>query len=390
MTLLGKSISEIRKLLQSKQASAVEIAQSHLAYIKKSDQLTKAFLCLTEDLGMQQAKHIDNLLASNKPLPPLAGVPLAIKDVLCVTSYPTTCGSKMLENFSPIYDATSAKLLFEAGAVCVGKTNCDEFAMGSSTENSAYAKTANPWNLDCVPGGSSGGSAAAVAAGFATISLGTDTGGSVRQPAALCGVVGMKPTYGLVSRFGLIALASGLDHVGPFTRTVEDTIRTLAVIAKHDANDSTSLPNSARPQSNDLDQLLNQLEQLTDLKGIKIGIIEELSGEGNEPAVQSAIKKAIETLTELGAKIDTVSIPQVKQALPIYYILNPAEASSNLARYDGVKYGLRDKSADNLLDMYLSSRQLGLGAEPKRRIVLGTPMFLVLVITMPTIKKHNK
>jgi len=371
MTLIGKSISEIHKLLTGKQASAAEITQAHFAHIKKEDKSIHAFLCLTEDLAFKQAKSIDDLIAAGKPLPPLAGVPAAIKDVLCVASYPTTCGSKILEGFSPVYDATAARLLFEAGAVCLGKTNCDEFAMGSSNENSAYAKTTNPWNTEYIPGGSSGGSAAAVAAGFATISLGTDTGGSVRQPASLCGIVGMKPTYGLVSRLGLIALASSLDHVGQFARTVEDVIRTLAVVAKHDVHDSTSLPDSLR-QSHDLDQLINQLPQLANLKDLKIGIIEELSGEGNDPGVQSAMSEAIDVFANLGAKISKVSLPKVKYALPVYYILNPAEASSNLARFDGVKYGIRDKSATDLLNMYLSTRQAGFGPEPKRRIILGT------------------
>jgi len=372
MSLIGKSISEINKLLMSKEASAVDIAQAHYTYIENSDKSTHAFLCLTKDLALKQAKQVDSLVAAGSMLPPLAGVPLAVKDVLCVSNYPNTCGSKILENFAPIYDATAVKLLFEAGAVCIGKTNCDEFAMGSSNENSAYAKVANPWNLDYVPGGSSGGSAAACAAGYATIALGTDTGGSVRQPASLCGIVGMKPTYGLVSRFGLIALASSLDHVGPFTRGVEDAIRTLAVMAKHDPHDSTSIPEKSRGEENNLFSLLNDLPKIKNLKGLKIGVIKELTGEGNEPGVEAAINKAIETLTSLGAKIDTVSMPKVKYALPVYYILNPAEASSNLARYDGVKYGIRDKDAQDLLSMYLSTRQTGFGAEPKRRIMLGT------------------
>ncbi len=372
MTLLGKSISEIHKLLTSKETSATELAQAHLSYIEKSDHLTHAFLCLTKDLALKQATEIDKLISAKKELPPLAGIPLAVKDVLCVESYPATCGSKILEGFKPIYNATSVNLLFDAGAICVGKTNCDEFAMGSSNENSAYAKVTNPWNHNYVPGGSSGGSAASVAAGFATIALGTDTGGSVRQPASLCGVVGMKPTYGLVSRFGLIALASSLDHVGPFTRTVEDTIRTLAVMAKPDTHDSTSVPQKMRTANCDMVALLNDLPKITNLKNVKIGVIEELSGEGNEKSVQKALDLAIETLKTLGAKIDKVSLPKVKYALPVYYILNPAEASSNLARYDGVKYGARDKSAQDLLSMYLSTRQSFIGSEPKRRIMLGT------------------
>jgi aspartyl-tRNA(Asn)/glutamyl-tRNA(Gln) amidotransferase subunit A len=372
MTLLGKSTSEIQKLLKNKEASAVDITQAHFDYIEKSDNQTHAFLCLTKDLAFKQAENIDSLIADGKPLPPLAGVPLAVKDVFAVSSYPTTCGSKILEDFCPIYDATAVKLLFEAGAICVGKTNCDEFAMGSSNENSAYAKVSNPWNLEYVPGGSSGGSAAAVAAGYATIALGTDTGGSVRQPASLCGIVGMKPTYGLTSRFGLFALASSLDHVAPFTRTVEDAVRTLAVMAKHDPLDSTSVPEKARTTDSDMVSLLEELVRTTDLKGVKIGVIKELTGEGNEKGVESAINKAIETLISLGASVDIVSIPKVKYALPVYYILCPAEASSNLARYDGVKYGIRDEKAQDLLGMYLSTRQMGIGAEPKRRIMLGT------------------
>lgn len=371
MTLIGKSISEIHQILKSKQASAVDITQAHLDYIEKSDNSIHAFLCLTKDLALKQAKEVDRLIAESKPLPPLAGIPVAIKDVLAVNSYPTTCGSKILENFSPIYDATSVKLLFDAGAICLGKTNCDEFAMGSSNENSAYAKVGNPWNTDHVPGGSSGGSAAAIAAGFATIALGTDTGGSVRQPASLCGIVGMKPTYGLTSRFGLFALASSLDHVGPFTRTVEDTVRTLATIAKHDPLDSTSVPEKARNKERDINTLLNELPNITDLKGLKIGVIKELTGEGNEKAVEEAINKAVSTLIALGAKVEEVSIPKVKYAIPVYYILNAAEASSNLARYDGIKYGVRQEEAD-LLNTYLSTRQAGIGPEPKRRIMLGT------------------
>jgi aspartyl-tRNA(Asn)/glutamyl-tRNA(Gln) amidotransferase subunit A len=372
MTLIGKSISEIHGLLKSKQATAMEITQAHFAHIKKEDKSIRAFLCLTEDLAYKQAKAVDDMVVAGKPLPPLAGVPAAIKDVLCVASYPTTCGSKILENFSPVYNATAAELLFQAGAVCLGKTNCDEFAMGSSNENSAYAKVSNPWNTEYIPGGSSGGSAAAVAAGFAPIALGTDTGGSVRQPASLCGIVGMKPTYGLVSRLGLIALASSLDHVGQFARSVEDAIRILAVLAKHDANDSTSIPSSLRGANNNLDQLISELPQLTNLKDKKIGIIEELYGGANSPGVQSAIDNAVDVFRNLGAKVSKVSISKVKYALPVYYILNPAEASSNLARYDGVKYGIRDKSAADLYNMYLSTRQSGFGPEPKRRIILGT------------------
>ena len=370
--LVGRSISEIVSLLKSKSVSAGEIVTAHYEFIEGTDKDIRAFNLLTKDLAFRQAKQIDELIAAKKELPPLAGVPVAVKDNMCVSGYPTACGSKILENFTPTFECTAVKELFDAGAICMGKTNLDEFAMGSSTENSAFNPTANPWDTKYVPGGSSGGSSAAVAAGFATIALGSDTGGSVRQPASFCGIVGMKPTYGLVSRFGLVAFASSLDQIGPFSRTVKDTALTLAAIAKHDAKDSTSLPDVTGGGKNDLNRLLAELNGGSDLSGKRIGIIEELSGQGNEAEVQEAMKAAAATLEKLGAQVNFVKVPRAKNALPVYYILATAEASANLARYDGVKYGLRRKDSKDLLNMYYNSRQDGFGPEVKRRIMLGT------------------
>ncbi len=367
MHLIGQNISEIRKLLQAKQVSAKEVLKSHFDHIEKSETKIAAFTCLTKDLAYKQAETIDQLIAKNEKLPSLAGIPVALKDNLCLPDYPTTCSSKILKDFIPFYHSTAVKKLFNAGAICVGKTNLDEFAMGSSTENSAFKLTRNPWNTDCVPGGSSGGSCAAVAAGFAPIALGSDTGGSVRQPASVCGIVGMKPTYGLVSRFGLVAFASSLDQIGPIAQSVEDTARTLAVISGYDPKDSTSLA-----QSGISEELLNTLGQSSDLKNIKIGVIEELTGDGNESEVKLAIENACKTFTDLGAEVDYVSLPRSKNALAVYYILATAEASSNLARFDGVKYGYRDEGSKDILSMYNSTRKEGFGSEVKRRIMLGT------------------
>ncbi len=371
MSLTGKSVSEIRKLLQAKDVSAKEILQSHFDHIEKSEENIAAFTCLTKELAFAQAQSIDKLITRGENLPALAGVPVALKDNLCLPDYPTTCSSKILENFVPFYYSTAVKKLFDSGAICLGKTNLDEFAMGSSTENSAFKLTRNPWNTKCVPGGSSGGSCAAVAAGFAPIALGSDTGGSVRQPASVCGIVGMKPTYGLVSRFGLVAFASSLDQIGPIAQSVEDAARTLAVIAGHDPKDSTSLSDKDINLSQ-FDALLGTLNESRALAKVKIGVIEELTGEGNEPEVKRAIEEACKTFVALGAQVDYVSLPRAKNALAVYYILATAEASSNLARFDGVKYGYRDETSKDILNMYNSSRQTGFGAEVKRRIMLGT------------------
>lgn len=370
--LVGASVSEIRSLLKNKSVSAEEFVAAHFEHIASFEPSIHAFNCLTSDLAFTQAQRIDQMIKDGDDLPVLAGVPVAIKDNMCVSNYPTTCGSKMLEDFIPPFQSTAVQKLFEAGAICLGKTNLDEFAMGSSTENSAFGPSRNPWNTDYVPGGSSGGSAAAVGAGFTTVALGSDTGGSVRQPASCCGIVGIKPTYGLVSRFGLIAFASSLDQIGTLARNVEDAALTLAAVACHDWRDSTSLIDPKDEGKNDIFGFLANLNDNCDLKNVKIGMIEELSGDGNDTEVKQAIEAAANTLISLGALVDKVSIPRAKDALPVYYIIATAEASSNLARYDGVKYGYSKKQSDNLLSLYTHTRQEGFGTEVKRRIMLGT------------------
>jgi aspartyl-tRNA(Asn)/glutamyl-tRNA(Gln) amidotransferase subunit A len=361
--VLGKSIGELRQLLTTKTVSAKEILNAHRQHSEAIENSIQAFNTETYELADKQAADVDKMVAEGKTLPPLAGIPLAVKDNICVPGYATTCSSKILENFIPPYEATVAKKLFAAGAICLGKTNMDEFAMGSSTENSAFKLTHNPWNTKMVPGGSSGGSAAAVASGQVTIAVGSDTGGSIRQPASFCGVVGMKPTYGVVSRFGLVAFASSLDQIGPFGRCVEDVALTLQAIAGHDVNDSTSI---AGPYP-DYVQALKK-----DVKGLRIGLISELSGEGIDDEVNKAVQNASSVFKHLGVTVETVSLPNSKHALPVYYLLATAEASANLARFDGVKYGLRDKDAQDILSMYYKSRSQGFGAEVKRRIMLGT------------------
>jgi len=374
--LIGRRIRDLHELLSKKKASACEVLDAHRAHIKKNDDgHIDAFVCLTEALAVKQAQAIDEKIARGEQLPLLAGVPVAIKDNMCVPGYPTTCASKILAGFIPPYINTAVARLFEQGAVCVGKTNLDEFAMGSSTENSSIKRTRNPWNTQYVPGGSSGGSAAAVAARFAVAGLGSDTGGSIRQPASFCGVVGMKPTYGVVSRFGLVAFASSLDQIGPFAGCVEDTAIMLSAIAGHDRRDSTSLSDLSELLAGE--KTLDFAAGLADaspaelVKGKRIGIIKELTGEGIEPDVQAAIAAAAEAYVKLGAIVEEVSIPTVKHALPVYYILATAEASANLARFDGVRYGYRAE-ADDILTMYMKTRQEGFGPEVKRRIMLGT------------------
>ncbi|MFM7191271.1 MAG: Asp-tRNA(Asn)/Glu-tRNA(Gln) amidotransferase subunit GatA, partial [Microcystaceae cyanobacterium] len=322
----------------------------------------RSFLCVTADRALQQAQQVDQQVAAGEDIGLLAGIPLGIKDNMATRGVPTTCASRILEGFVPPYESTVTAKLQQAGAVMVGKTNLDEFAMGSSTENSGYQVTANPWDLERVPGGSSGGSAAAVAAEECVVALGSDTGGSIRQPASLCGVVGLKPTYGLVSRFGLVAYASSLDQIGPFGRSVEDAAILLQAIAGYDAKDSTSL-NVEIP---DYTQSLKP-----NLKGLKIGVITETFGEGLDPVVAETVQKAIAQLKALGAKITEISCPRFRYGLPAYYIIAPSEASANLARYDAVKYGIREE-ANNLLEMYNQTRAKGFGTEVKRRIMLGT------------------
>jgi aspartyl-tRNA(Asn)/glutamyl-tRNA(Gln) amidotransferase subunit A len=357
------SIRELHQQLVSKERSAVEITQAALDRIQALEPRLRSFLSVTPDLALAQAQAVDAKIAAKEKIGLLAGIPVGIKDNMCTKGIRTTCGSKILENFVPPYESTVTQKLAEAGAITVGKTNLDEFAMGSSTENSAYQVTANPWDLSRVPGGSSGGSAAAVAADECVVALGSDTGGSIRQPASFCGVVGLKPTYGLVSRFGLVAYGSSLDQIGPFGRSVEDTAILMQAIAGYDAKDSTSLSVSIPDYTQSLK---------TDLKGLKIGVITETLGEGLDGEVAEAVNKAIETLRDLGAEIQEVSCPRFGYGLPAYYIIAPSEASANLARYDGVKYGLRTDDPENLMDMYTKTRAGGFGAEVKRRIMVGT------------------
>lgn len=342
--------------------SAVEVLQAHLGRIDERDGTIHAFNEVTRDLALAQAQAVDAAIAAGDDVGPLAGVPVAIKDNLCTDGIATTCSSKMLEGWVPPYDATVVKRLRAAGTVVIGKTNMDEFAMGSSTENSAFGPTRNPHDEDRVPGGSSGGSAAAVAAGFAPLSLGSDTGGSIRQPAALCGVVGVKPTYGTVSRFGLIAFGSSLDQVGPFANTVADAALTCEVIGGHDAGDSTSIPSPFPEVTPHLDDGVD---------GLRIGVITEMLGDGIAADVAARVRAAIDALTAAGATVEEVSVPAVTYGLSAYYLVAPAEASSNLARYDGVRYGLRI-DAPSTGEMMELTRTAGFGDEVKRRIMLGT------------------
>jgi aspartyl-tRNA(Asn)/glutamyl-tRNA(Gln) amidotransferase subunit A len=356
------SIRQLHRQLTTKERTAVEITTDYLDRINAVEAQVKSFLHLTPELALEQARQVDAKIAKGEDIALLEGIPIALKDNLCTKDIPTTCGSRILENFVPPYESTVTQKLRDAGAAIVGKTNLDEFAMGSSTENSGYHVTANPWDLSRVPGGSSGGSAAAVAAQECVVALGSDTGGSIRQPASLCGVVGLKPTYGLVSRFGLVAYASSLDQIGPFGRTVEDTAILLGAIAGYDPQDSTSLK-VAIP---DYTQALKP-----DLKGVKIGVITETFGEGLDAVVASAVSQALEQCKALGAEIQEISCPRFRYGLPAYYIIAPSEASANLARYDAVKYGIREP-ADSLISMYTKTRAKGFGAEVKRRIMLGT------------------
>jgi aspartyl-tRNA(Asn)/glutamyl-tRNA(Gln) amidotransferase subunit A len=356
------SIAELRRLLRSRELSASELLGAHLERIEQVDDRVKAFLRLTPDLAAEQAAAADRTLKSGDA-GPLAGIPLAVKDVLCVRGVETTAGSKILSGFKSPYTGTAVKRLFDAGAVMVGVTNCDEFAMGSSTENSGYFPTHNPWALDRVPGGSSGGSAAAVAAGESVVALGTDTGGSIRQPAALTGVVGMKPTYGRVSRYGLIAFASSLDQIGPLARSVEDCAILLEAMAGRDPLDATS-SDRANAVRRDFD---------AGVKGMRLGVPREYyEVEGIEPGVKAALDTALEALRGAGAELVDVNLPHTDYGLAAYYIIAPAECSSNLARFDGVRYGLSDQDAASVTDAYLQTRRQGFGTEVRRRVMLGT------------------
>jgi aspartyl-tRNA(Asn)/glutamyl-tRNA(Gln) amidotransferase subunit A len=357
------SIRELQQQLTKKERSATEITQEALKRIEAVESKVNSFLLVTADHALERAKQIDAKIAAGEEIGSLVGIPIGVKDNICTKGVATTCASKILQNFVPPYDATVNQKLLDAGAIMVGKTNMDEFAMGGSTETSAFKKTANPWNLETVPGGSSGGSAAAVAANECVVSLGSDTGGSIRQPASFCGIVGMKPTYGLVSRFGLVAFASSLDQIGPFGRSVEDCAILLNAIAGYDAKDSTSL----KVEIPDYTSFLKP-----DLKGKKIGVIKETFGEGLDAGVAEVTQKAIEQLKSLGAEIIEVSCPTFRYGIAAYYIIAPSEASANLARYDGVKYGDRVEDAANLLEMYMETRAKGFGQEVKRRIMIGT------------------
>ncbi|MBD2446263.1 Asp-tRNA(Asn)/Glu-tRNA(Gln) amidotransferase subunit GatA [Nostoc sp. FACHB-152] len=360
------SIRELHEQLVKKERSAVEITQEALDKIQALEPKLHSFLHVTAQQALEQARAVDAKIAAGEEISILAGIPIGIKDNMCTKGIPTTCASRILENFVPPYESTVTQKLFDAGAVMVGKTNLDEFAMGSSTESSAYQVTANPWDLSRVPGGSSGGSAAAVAGGECVVSLGSDTGGSIRQPASFCGVVGMKPTYGLVSRYGLVAYASSLDQIGPFGRTVEDAAILLRAIAGYDSKDSTSLKVEIP------DYTASFRPDLKARGKIRIGVITETFGEGLDSVVEQAVTKAIDQLQALGAEIHVISCPRFRYGLPSYYIIAPSEASANLARYDGVKYGLRTPDAENLLSMYTRTRATGFGAEVKRRIMIGT------------------
>ena len=357
--------TEIAEKVSSGEVSARSVVEHHIETINKIESDVNAFNLVTAEQALIDADEIDSKIASGETLGPLAGVPISIKDNLCTRGVETTCSSKILEGWKPPYNATVIEKLKEAGAVVMGKTNLDEFAMGSSTENSAFGPTKNPHNLELVPGGSSGGSAAAVAAGFSPLALGSDTGGSIRQPAALCGVVGVKPTYGRVSRYGLVAFASSLDQVGPFANTVSDAALTLEVISGHDPRDSTSIPE--KPLN--ISEVLNQ-----GVDGMRIGVIEELSGKGLEgisPDVSSRVEEAIKVFSNAGAIVESASVPASIYGLSAYYVIAPAEASSNLARYDGIRFGPRTEAATTAETM-TATRTKGFGDEVKRRIMLGT------------------
>lgn len=358
-----KTLAELREGIASGAVKAVDLATSYYERIEKVNPRLNVYLSLTKERALEQAACVDEAAAKGDPLGPLAGIPVGIKDVLVAKGAPATAGSKILEGYHPPYDATSVTKLEAAGAVLLGKINCDEFAMGSSNENSAYGPVRNPVDTERVPGGSSGGSAAAVAANMAVVTLGTDTGGSIRQPASFCGVVGVLPTYGRVSRYGLIAFASSLDRVGPFAANVRDAATLLGVIAGHDPHDATSSPAPVPDYAAESDK---------PVEGLRIGVPAEYFGEGLDPEVRAAIESGIDALKAAGCTVKPISLPHTRYAIPTYYLVATAEASANLARFDGVRYGYRSKDAGTLADMYRHSRDEGFGAEVKRRILLGT------------------
>ncbi|MCJ7745677.1 MAG: Asp-tRNA(Asn)/Glu-tRNA(Gln) amidotransferase subunit GatA, partial [Actinobacteria bacterium] len=364
MDVINQDALSIAELIKKREISALDVTRAFLERNDKVEPKVKAYIKVADELALARAREVDMELADGIDAGVFGGVPIAVKDVLATKGFPTTCGSKMLEGFVPVYDATAVERIRQAGTVMIGKTNMDEFAMGSSTENSYFGPTMNPWDLERVPGGSSGGSAAAVAAGEAPWALGSDTGGSIRQPAALCGIVGLKPTYGLVSRYGLVAFASSLDQVGPMTRNVRDCAALLGVIAGYDPKDSTSIPGEPP----------DYLGGLTgEVRGLKAGVVRELSSEGIDTVVKERFGEAVALLEELGVTCEEVSLPSFSYGLSAYYIIAPAEASSNLARFDGVRYGYRaPEEGEDVWEMYDRTRAEGFGGEVKRRIMLGT------------------
>jgi len=360
--MLNLSLKNISQALEKKKFTSVELTQFFLNRVKKHNPSLNAFITVDEDKSLAMAAKSDQLIQSGKKNV-LTGIPIAQKDIFCASDWKTTCGSKMLENFISPYNSTVIQKFNDAGAVNLGKTNMDEFAMGSSNETSYFGPVKNPWNLDYVPGGSSGGSAAAVAARLAPAATGTDTGGSIRQPASLCGFTGLKPTYGLVSRYGMIAFASSLDQAGPMAISAEDCGLMLDVMTGHDSRDSTSINRKKENYTNSLDEKID---------GLRVGVPKEFFGDGLSVDVQKVIEGALKQYEKLGAKIVDVSLPNNHLAIPAYYVIAPAEASSNLSRYDGVRYGYRTKEYDDLMDMYFKTRQEGFGDEVKRRILIGT------------------
>jgi len=358
------NFNSLRKEITSKNTSVKELVNDIFVKIDLKDPEINSYICTTKDFAISQAENIDKLIQNNEDLPPLAGIPIAVKDNICTKGVATTCASKMLKNFVAPYEATASSKLWSSGGICLGKTNLDEFAMGSSTETSVFGVTSNPWDINRVPGGSSGGSAASVAAGFCAAAIGSDTGGSIRQPASFCGVVGLKPTYGRVSRWGLIAFASSLDQIGPITNTVSDAAEILYSISGKDPFDSTCLD---KPVPNYLSDLNKSI------KGLKIGIIKEcFDHEGLNPEVKESVLSGVERFKTLGAEIIEVECPRFNDGIATYYVIAPSEASANLARYDGVKYGYRSNEGSNLLDMTSKSRAEGFGDEVQRRILIGT------------------
>lgn len=362
MDIIGGSAGQLLEAMQTGAVSAADVVNAHLDAITRHDESIGAFISVDADSARGAAAEVDRKRAAGEPLGRLAGLPVAVKDNMCTRGTATTCGSRMLENFVPPYDAHVVSRLDEADAVIIGKTNLDEYAMGSTCENSALKATANPWNTDHTPGGSSGGSAAAVAARMAPLALGSDTGGSIRQPASFCGVVGLKPTYGRVSRYGLVAYGSSLDQIGPFAGNVADAATLLEVVAGHDARDSTSVDATVPQYTATLDQ---------PLAGLRIGVVPEYFGEGLDAEVEAAVRQAIDVYRGMGAEVVEVSLPHTKYAVATYYLVACSEASSNLARYDGVHYGHRAEQFENMVDMYATSRAEGFGTEVKRRIMLG-------------------